>query len=426
MAPRLLIFEDAGVDRLKPLTWTRPVWDLRCGIATLAEKIAAAYPGAEILYHAREYLAGTVLEDLGLRILSGAAAAPAALAFRLAGPLLLVNGRMLAHAHAAAQIPVAGPEGIFRSGETVVAARLADGSVLADALRGDVLDLAFLPPLPTHRVNLPVITWPWDLVNQNSRQIAADFARMGRGGQVLGKVHPSATLVGAENIFVGPEAEVWPGAILLAERGPIHIGPRAVVMAGAVIQGPAAICEGSHVRILSKVYEGVTAGPGSKIGGEIERSVLHSYANKQHEGFLGHSYIGRWCNVGADSNSSDLKNNYSTVRVTIEGKEVDSGSLFVGLLMGDHAKSGINTMFNTGTVVGVGCNVYGGDFPPKEIPSFTWGGADGLVEYEFDKFCVTAERVMARRDRKFTTAQREMLAHVFEATGERRAKVLRA
>jgi UDP-N-acetylglucosamine diphosphorylase/glucosamine-1-phosphate N-acetyltransferase len=333
---------------------------------------------------------------------------------------------MLAHAHVAAQIPVAGPEGLFRSGEAVVAARLADGSVLAEAMRGGVLDLASLPPLPTHRVNLPVIAWPWDLVNQNSRQIAADFARMGRGGQVLGKVHPSATLVGAENIFVGPEAEVWPGAILLAERGPIHIGPRAVVMAGAVIEGPTAICEGSRVRILSKVYEGVTAGPGSKIGGELERTILHSFANKQHEGFLGHSYIGRWCNIGADSNSSDLKNNYSTVRVAIEGKEVDSGSLFVGLLMGDHAKSGINTMFNTGTVVGVGCNVYGGDFPPKDIPSFTWGGAKGLVEYEFDKFCLTAERVMARRDRKLTPAQREMLRHVFEATAERRAKVLKA
>ena len=170
-------------------------------------------------------------------------------------------------------------------------------------------------------------------------------------------------------------------------------------------------------------YEGTTIGPLSKVGGEVEASILHACSNKQHDGFLGHSYIGAWCNLGAGTSTSDLKNTYSTVRVSIEGREVDTGSLFAGLTMGDHSKAGINTMFNTGAVVGVGCNVFGGEFPPKDIPSFMWGGHAGLIEHDFERFCRTAERVMARRDQHLTAPLRAMLEYIFHQTRARRREV---
>jgi UDP-N-acetylglucosamine diphosphorylase/glucosamine-1-phosphate N-acetyltransferase len=190
-------------------------------------------------------------------------------------------------------------------------------------------------------------------------------------------------------------------------------------MAGAVIEGPAAIGAKATVKMLARLYEGTTVGPLCKVGGEVEASILHACSNKQHDGFLGHSYVGAWCNLGAGTNTSDLKNNYAPVRVSIEGREVDSGQLFVGLTMGDHSKAAVSTMFNTGTVAGVGCNIFGADFPPKDIPSFTWGGRGGLVEYDFDKFCRTAELVMARREQRLTPALRAMLEHVFHQTRAR-------
>jgi len=159
------------------------------------------------------------------------------------------------------------------------------------------------------------------------------------------------------------------------------------------------------------------------VGGELEETIVHSYSNKQHDGFLGHSYLGMWVNLGADTNNSDLKNNYGNVKVYVDGEMVDSGSMFVGLTMGDHSKSGINTMFNTGTVVGVSCNVYGGGFPPKFIPSFTWGGAEGLVEYRLDKALETARAVMNRRKIDLTAADEKLIRGIFEATAKERANL---
>jgi UDP-N-acetylglucosamine diphosphorylase/glucosamine-1-phosphate N-acetyltransferase len=191
-------------------------------------------------------------------------------------------------------------------------------------------------------------------------------------------------------------------------------------MAGAAIEGPACVGAESRIKMLAKIYGGSTIGPACKVGGEVKDSIIHAYSNKQHDGYLGHSYVGQWCNLGAGTNTSDLKNNYSTVRVAVEGREVDTGSLFAGLFMGDHSMCGINTMFNTGTVVGVGSNVFGGGFPPKDIPAFAWGGAGGLAEHDFEKFCQSAARIMARRRCEFTAAQRTLLEYVFHQTRARR------
>jgi len=412
MAARLLIFEDGGSEDLKPLTWTRPAWDLRCGIVTLAEKTAAAYAGAEVLYHARPHLADVLQEDGGRPILARAAEARSA----LAGPLLLVSGRILADAGLAARIPLDGPPEIFRSGDTVVAARLADGAAAAAAMAGEVLDAGALPELAVREVDVPLIRWPWDLVGANAREIEADFHRLARPGKIEGAVHPSAVIENPENVYVAADAVVQPGAVLLAGSGPIFIGAGAVVMAGAVIEGPASIGPQSRIKPRAYIGEGTTVGPVCKVGGEVEQSIIQALTNKQHDGFLGHSYLGAWCNLGAGTTTSDLKNNYSTVRVSVDGREVDTGRLFAGLVMGDHSKSAIGTMFNTGTAVGVGANIFGGEFPPKDIPSFVWGGARGLAEHDFDKFCQTAERIMARRQKALTPAQRAMLEFVFHQT----------
>jgi UDP-N-acetylglucosamine diphosphorylase/glucosamine-1-phosphate N-acetyltransferase len=208
--------------------------------------------------------------------------------------------------------------------------------------------------------------------------------------------------------------------VLDAERGPISIGRNAMILPNAVIEGPAFIGAHTLVKAGAKIYENTSIGEWCKVGGEVEASIIHSHANKQHEGFVGHSYIGSWCNLGADTNTSDLKNNYGSVQVQINGKMVDSGLQFVGLMMADHAKSGINTMFNTGTVVGVASNVFGSGFPPKFIPSFSWGGAEGMTEYEREKALEVARRVMKRRDVEMTDADAALLRKIFDLTAHER------
>jgi len=204
--------------------------------------------------------------------------------------------------------------------------------------------------------------------------------------------------------------------VLDAEDGPIYIDKDATVMANASLQGPLFVGAKSVIKMGAKIYESVSVGEMCKVGGEVEESIIHSYSNKQHEGFLGHSYLGQWVNLGADSNNSDLKNNYGTVKVYVNGEMIDSGLLFVGLIMGDHAKCGINTMFNTGTVVGAMSNVFGSGYSDKFIPSFTWGGVESMETYALDKALEVARRVMARRKMALSVAQENMLRHVFAIT----------
>jgi UDP-N-acetylglucosamine diphosphorylase/glucosamine-1-phosphate N-acetyltransferase len=214
---------------------------------------------------------------------------------------------------------------------------------------------------------------------------------------------------------------VKPGVVLDAEGGPIYIGKKAKVFPNAVIEGPAFIGDGSMIKIGAKIYENTSIGEVCKVGGEVEGSIIHSYSNKQHDGFLGHAYLGMWVNLGADTNNSDLKNNYGSVRVMINGEEVNSGSMFVGLTMGDHSKAGINTMFNTGTVVGVSSNVFGAGFPPKYIPSFAWGGAEGIETYDIARALEVAQRVMGRRKMQLSGAEEKVLREVFALTARERS-----
>lgn len=254
----------------------------------------------------------------------------------------------------------------------------------------------------------------WDIFTLNGAQIEADVAlmKLEANGSIL---ESSNHLKNPEKIYVAEGAEVS-FSILNASAGSIYLGPDSEVMEGCIVKGPFALGEHAALKMGAKVYGDTTVGPYSKVGGEVSNSVIFGYTNKGHDGFLGNSVLGEWCNLGADTNNSNLKNNYSSVKVWsyAASKEIDTGLQFCGLMMGDHSKCGINTMFNTGTVVGVSANIYGGGFPPKFIPSFCWGGADGMVEYELEKAMDTASKVMARRKMELSDIDKQILWQVFE------------
>jgi UDP-N-acetylglucosamine diphosphorylase/glucosamine-1-phosphate N-acetyltransferase len=406
-----MIFEDDGVRHLHPLSLTRPVYMLRCGMELLIDKISRRYPQANRHLFCRNYLAAVAQERFPNDRVNRVAA----------DRCLLINGRFIP----GDELPeMADDDVLWRCKGEIVAAALS-GERLQRACRTDdgIIRLDQLNDLPTREFSGTLITYPWDLVQNNTAQIAHDFSFSNSGGNILGRVHPNATLLEVKNIFIGEGATVKPGVVLDAEDGPIYIGARATIMSNAVIQGPCVVGENSSIKIGAKIYHGTSIGEWCKVGGEVEASFIHSHSNKQHEGFLGHSYLGQWVNIGADSNNSDLKNNYDNVKVHVDGEMVDSGLMFVGLTMGDHAKCGINTMFNTGTVVGVMSNVFGAGYLPKFVPSFAWGGAEEMSVYDCEKAVDTARRVMQRRKVSLSAAQEKMLREVFRLTEKERAGI---
>jgi UDP-N-acetylglucosamine diphosphorylase/glucosamine-1-phosphate N-acetyltransferase len=257
----------------------------------------------------------------------------------------------------------------------------------------------------------------WKIFQHNGNQIRADFEILtaGRKSNPITDIH--TRVYGAENIFI-EEGVSLRAALLNAENGPIYLGKNSQVQEGALIKGPFALCEGSHVNMGAKVRGDTTVGPFSKIGGEVSNSVIFGYANKSHDGFLGNSVLGEWCNLGADTNTSNLKNNYENVKLWSYAKEgfKDTGLMFCGLMMGDHSKCGINTMFNTGTVVGVSANIFGDGYPRNFIPSFAWGGAAGFTTFQLNKALDTASKAMSRRSMVLDEQETSILKHVYETS----------
>ncbi|MDI5898340.1 GlmU family protein [Flavobacterium sp. LB2P84] len=254
----------------------------------------------------------------------------------------------------------------------------------------------------------------WDIFSKNDAAIREDFEYVteDRKSQPIPK---SVNVIAPENIFIEEGAKLE-FVTLNASAGPIYIGKDSEIMEGSVIRGPFALCENAQVKMASKVYGATTVGPYSRIGGEVKNVVLFAYSNKGHDGFLGDSVLGEWCNIGADSNNSNLKNNYEEVKLWSYETEgfAKTGLQFCGLMMGDHSKCGINTMFNTGTVVGVSANIFGSGFPRNFVPSFSWGGASGFTTYVTKKAFETARLVMSRRNVDFDEREAAILEHVFE------------
>jgi UDP-N-acetylglucosamine diphosphorylase/glucosamine-1-phosphate N-acetyltransferase len=264
-----------------------------------------------------------------------------------------------------------------------------------------------------------LLSFPWQLVEFNSDVIADDFARMPvRGQSDDALVYPGAHIINPDQIVLGEKSVLRAGAVLDATEGPIVIADRAVIMPNAVLVGPCFVGSGTIVNPAARLLAGASIGSMCKVGGEISETIIAGYSNKQHDGFLGNSYLGEWVNIGAATNNSDLKNNYSPVRMWCAGAERDTGRQFLGLLMGDHSKTGINVLFNTGTVVGFNCNVFSSEMPGKFIPSFSWGHGAELIRYELDRALQTAAVVMERRDVRFTPSHRELFHSIF-SMGER-------
>jgi UDP-N-acetylglucosamine diphosphorylase/glucosamine-1-phosphate N-acetyltransferase len=404
----VIIFEDQHFRDLYPLTLTRPVFDLRCGILTLAGK-AERVLGGIAGYHVRDYLAPVVdgaVTSYG-RLLEGGDLA------------LLVNGRALMTPDLAEAVH-RGRRGAYMSGGTVVAAVVGKEDAAAlDGAVGSALDGKVFDGLPAREVDADLVRYPWDIIKMNGEEIESDVRLLGLAG-IATNVPDGVWLVNEPSISLAGGVSIAPGVVLDASEGPIHIAAGATVMANSSLMGPLYVGEGSTIKMGSKIYGETSIGPVCKIGGELAESVVHGYANKQHDGFLGHSYLGEWVNLGAGTETSDLKNNYSTVKVRLEDGVLDTGELFVGLFMGDHSKCGIGTVFNTGTVVGACCNLFGAGYPPKFIPSFTWGGGAGFEEYDPARALETVGRAMRRRGIEPGPGVEAVLKRVYEITGDSR------
>ncbi len=414
---RICIFEDEFYRQLQPLVHMRPVFDLRCGQLTLREKVARVYPDEIFILHSRDCLRDSVKERHPGSFVNEIPAD--------ADRVLLINGRILFGSKAAAAFEENREDIVYTDSGVILGAWLSGTNLrkYRDSIGKAVVSSTDFDGIRRVEIHgLDVVRFPWDLIDRNGAQLISDFALSTTGQtEILGKLYEGVHLLNASQVHVGKGARIKPGAVLDAERGPVYIGRDVEIMPNAVIRGPAFIGEGSVIRAGAKIYENTSIGEGCKVGGEVEGSIIHAYSNKQHEGFVGHSYLCEWVNIGADSNTSDLKNNYGTVKVYNDGRVVDSGLRFVGLMMGDHSKCGINFMFNTGTVVGAFCNLYGTGVPPKYVPSFSWGeSAEEYTTYRLEKALEVARVVMSRRNRTLTGSEEELIKKVFTITGQER------
>ena len=415
MNSHICIFEDSQFDRLFPLVYFRPVCNLKCGITTLREKIIRAYPKASVSLHCRTYLVDTVRARYPQIRVNDIPA----------DSCLFINGRVLPGRDFSAKIPLKeDKDTLYMAGDVVVAARVS-GARLArlKTQLGNPLTPSNFDDMPRMQVDVKTVTYSWDLVQNNGAQLVADFEALVGRKKMKSRKLPGVYLLEKNRIFIDPSATIKPGVVLDAEKGPIYIDKNASVLPQTSIVGPVYVGQGSIVRAGSTIYENTSIGPVCKVGGEVEDTIIQGYSNKQHSGFVGHAYLGSWVNLGAGTNNSDLKNNYGHVKVQLGSEQIDTGLQFVGLTMGDHSKSAINSQFNTGTVVGVSSNIFGSGFPPKYVPSFSWGAAgETFTTYQVDRAINVARRVMARRKIELTAPEEALFRKIFEMTSIHRKK----
>ena len=381
-----ILFDGPHRNALLPFTFTRPVADIRVGILTIREKWEKQL-GSTTTSITEEYLSDKwPMVEMENNVMINASFLPNEILVEMIKNLEL-------------------NQAIFQDEEVVA----------FYAKEGEEVDFDSFEVIEFTEECIKIEN-TWDIFQKNDVAIREDFELLteDRYSQPIPK---SVNVLSPENIFIEEGAKLE-FVTLNASTGPIYIGKNAEIMEGSVIRGPFALCESGRVKLATKVYGATTVGPHSVIGGEVNNSVLFGYSNKGHDGFLGNAVLGEWCNIGADSNNSNLKNNYEEVKLWSYETEnfAKTGLQFCGLMMGDHSKCGINTMFNTGTVVGVSTNIFGAGFPRNFVPSFSWGGASGFTTYVTKKAFDTAKIVMARRNVEFSEEDAKILEHVFEET----------
>ena len=384
-----ILFDGSARNQLLPFTYTRPVADIRVGILTIREKWEKMLG----------YTTSTVTEDYLIDKF----------------PMIEMEQNIFINASI---LPTENLVNRIQNLSENKALFINDEPLAFFAKEDEEVDFKTFDVLEYTCDDILRIENTWDIFKLNGEAIKRDFKLLttDRESQPI----PEMTAAfNKDQIFI-EEGAILPLCSLNANDGPIYIGKDSEIMEGSMIRGPFALCENATIKMSAKIYGATTIGPHSKIGGEVNNCVIFGYSNKGHEGFLGNSVVGEWCNLGAGTNNSNLKNNYAEVRLwdyETEGFE-KTGLQFCGLMMGDHSKCGINTMFNTGTVIGVSSNIFGSGFPRNFIPSFSWGGSAGMITYKTNKAFEVAEVVMSRRDIAFTEVDVQILEHVFEETSK--------
>ena len=382
-----ILFDGPHRNNLLPFTFTRPVADIRIGILTIREKWEA-YLGYTTTTITEEYLSDKFpMVEMEENV--------------------MINASFLPNIELVEIVKNLEENQAIFKGDEIIAFFTKEAQDDIDFSKFEALEF---------EDEILKIEHTWDIFSKNGDALQDDFELLIKGRRSQ-PIPATNNVLNPENVFIEDGATLQ-FVTLNASTGPIYIGKNAEIMEGSLIRGPFALCEGSTVKLGAKIYGPTTVGPYSKVGGEVNNSVIFGYSNKGHDGFLGNSVLGEWCNLGADTNNSNLKNNYAEVRLWdyTTGGFSKTGMQFCGLMMGDHSKCGINTMFNTGTVVGVSANIFGSGFPRNFVPSFSWGGSGGFIAYLPQKAFEVAKVVMSRRNIEFTEQDASILNFIFEET----------
>ena len=403
----ICIYEDSGCNNLLPMVYMRPVYDLFCGMVSLQEKLIRNFPKASITLHTRSILESVVRDRYPDCLVNNF---PAELK-----EIVFINGRTLLSSETV--LNKLGKNQSFTINNKVIAARLS-GDQLTTTIKkvqnGITFDLDETA-IEKQKIDGVLVEYIWDLIQANSDQIRSDFTFATQGK--VESVIEDDTVIQNKNVFIDKTAKIFPQVIVDGSNGPVFIDRNAVIQPHVYIQGPAYIGPSVLIKAGAQIYSGSSIAEGCKIGGEVNNSIILPWSNKAHGGYLGSSYVGSWVNIGAGTNNSNLKNNYSVVKVTVNGEVIDTGLQFMGLIMGDHSKCGINTTFNTGTNVGINCSLYGSAMHEKHIPSFTWGSAsDGYTTNKLEKALSVNKIVMSRRKKSLKKNDEELLQNIFQLT----------
>lgn len=412
------IFEDGKYEEFFPLTMTRATFELKCGYTTLIEKILRRFPAEKVSYFLRDFLVPNFRRKVKAEAINNADI------FRK-NDSLFINGRWLIGREG--KVTMDGDEEIGLCGQDIVYARLRQPTIekcFSDDINGLLQNAREKVPVKEIKANL--ISYPWDLISNNPQAIKEDFEALGKRG-IHGKFSPHAVIEGSEeNLFVAETAEVEPNVVLDVTNGPIIIDEGAKISTFSRIRGPSGV--GKNSRILrGNIHEGVSIGPVCGVGGEVEESIIHGYSNKYHTGFLGHAYVGEWVMLGAATTNSDLKDDYSTVQVYMKGTLMDTGQTKMGCIIGDHAKTSIGCMLNTGAVIGVMSTILAsGELSPKFIPSFCWHFRGKFSKGPgFRSMLETARNMMGRRGITLSEEEAGLLQRLYEMTKEERETIIR-
>ncbi|MFQ5499751.1 MAG: putative sugar nucleotidyl transferase [Candidatus Zixiibacteriota bacterium] len=411
----ICLFEDPAFVQFLPLTHLRPVFLLRSGIVPLFKRVERHFPQADICFSSRDHIAPLLAEQLPDY--------PVNIIKQGEDGLLFLNGRIRDYGNLPELVIGASEPTLFRSGDKTIAWLIRPNSLESApsiATQHDYQKLfdGLTEPVSEEATTATLYDHLWELVEDIGRETVADYSHLQSTLPDPHNVrfHDGATLVREESIYLSNDVEIMPASVIDASGGPVYIDTNTRVEPHAAIFGPCYI--GPNCVILAGKVSGSSIGHTCRVGGEVEESIFQSYVNKYHAGFIGHSYVGSWVNFGAMTTNSDLKNNYSTIRVTIGGDSIDSRSIKVGSFIGDHTKFGIGTLLNTGIHIGVACNLFGGTLiRDKEVPSFSWGDSDNLETYRFDKAIETAQRTCERRRCRFSDHEQRILEAI--SKGER-------